>query len=94
MGLDQSLRELVAMCAAEILVPYDVGCCGWAGDKGFTYPELNTSALMALRHQVTPDVIAGFSTSRTCEIGLSLHSGIPYKSVIYLVDQATVLPEH
>ncbi len=94
MGLDQPLRKLAGMCASEILVPYDVGCCGWAGDKGFTYPELNTSALRALRPQITPDVVAGFSTSRTCEIGLSLHSGISYKSIIYLVDQSTVQPEH
>ena len=89
MGLDQQLKELARMCAAEILVPEDVGCCGWAGDRGFTYPELNASALKALKPQITSDVTRGFSTSRTCEIGLSLHSGISYKSIIYLVDQAT-----
>lgn len=89
MGLDQPLKELAQMCAAEILVPEDVGCCGWAGDRGFTYPELNSSALKALKPQITSDVTLGFSTSRTCEIGLSLHSGISYKSIIYLVDEAT-----
>jgi D-lactate dehydrogenase len=89
MGLDLQLKELARMCAMEIMIPEDVGCCGWAGDRGFTYPELNTSALKALKPQITPDVIQGFSTSRTCEIGLSLHSGISYKSIIYLVDQAT-----
>ena len=89
MGLDRQLKELALMCAAEVLVPEDTGCCGWAGDRGFTYPELNASALKALKPQVTSDVIQGFSTSRTCEIGLSLHSGISYKSIIYLVDQAT-----
>jgi D-lactate dehydrogenase len=89
MGLDQQLKELARMCATEILIPEDVGCCGWAGDRGFTYPELNTSALKALKPQITSDVNLGFSTSRTCEIGLSLHSGISYKSIIYLVDKAT-----
>ena len=89
MGLDQQLKELARMCAAEILVPEDVGCCGWAGDRGFTYPELNASALRELKPQITPDITLGFSTSRTCEIGLSHHSGISYKSIIYLVDQAT-----
>lgn len=92
MGLDLQLKELACMCASEILVPEDIGCCGWAGDRGFTYPELNTSALKALKPQITSDVIQGFSTSRTCEIGLSLHSGISYKSIIYLVDQATDTP--
>ncbi len=89
MGLDQQLKDLCRMCAAEILIPEDVGCCGWAGDRGFTFPELNTSALKELKPQITSDVTRGFSTSRTCEIGLSLHSGISYKSIIYLVDQAT-----
>jgi D-lactate dehydrogenase len=94
MGLQQQLKELARMCAAEILTPEDVGCCGWAGDRGFTYPELNTSALKALKPQITSDVTRGFSTSRTCEIGLSLHSGISYKSIIYLVDQATDASEN
>jgi D-lactate dehydrogenase len=90
MGLDPQMKELAHMCAADVLVPEDVGCCGWAGDRGFTYPELNASALKALKPQITSDVTQGFSTSRTCEIGLSLHGGISYKSIIYLVDQATV----
>ena len=29
---------------------------------------------------------AGYSTSRTCEIGLSEHAGVPYRSIVYLVD--------
>jgi D-lactate dehydrogenase len=93
MGLDRKLKELAMLCAGEVLVPEDTGCCGWAGDKGFTYPELNASALKALKPQVTSDITQGFSTSRTCEIGLSLHSGISYKSIVYLVDQSTDIPE-
>jgi len=29
------------------------------------------------------------STSRTCEIGLTTNSGIPYVSIAYLVDECT-----
>ncbi|ETX12207.1 FAD-linked oxidase [Marinomonas ushuaiensis DSM 15871] len=32
---------------------------------------------------------AGFSNSRTCEIGLSEHSGLDYQSIVYLVDRVT-----
>jgi len=32
---------------------------------------------------------AGYSNSRTCEIGLSLHGGIPYQSIVFLVDRCT-----
>lgn len=31
----------------------------------------------------------GYSNSRTCEIGLTTNSGIPYESIVYLVDQCT-----
>jgi D-lactate dehydrogenase len=31
----------------------------------------------------------GISTSRTCEIGLSDHSGIDYHALVYLVDRVS-----
>lgn len=89
MGLDQQLVRLAGMCAEEVVVPEEIGCCGWAGDRGFTRPELNAAALRLLKVNLPPGVSEGYSTSRTCEIGLSLHSGITYKSIVYLVDEAT-----
>ncbi len=89
MGLDQDLRELASFCSERVVVPGDIGCCGWAGDRGFTVPELNASALHELHRQVPPDCRGGYSTSRTCEIGMSLHSGVPYQSIVYLVDSCT-----
>jgi D-lactate dehydrogenase len=89
MGLNEQLIRLASLCCDEVVIPQEIGCCGWAGDRGFTRPELNASALAELKSKLPPDVKRGFSTSRTCEIGLSLHSGISYKSVVYLVDEAT-----
>ena len=88
LGLAGKLVSLASLCAAQVVAPVDTDCCGFAGDRGFTHPELNTSALQALRFQVN-GCDAGYSTSRTCQIGLSLHSGIPYYSILYLVDEAT-----
>ena len=31
----------------------------------------------------------GFSNSRTCEIGLTTHSGVPYQSLVYLINECT-----
>ena len=62
---------------------------GWAGDKGFTTPELNAAAVHTLKDQVPNHCKRGFSNSRTCGIGFSHHSGIPYQSILYLVDEAT-----
>jgi D-lactate dehydrogenase len=89
MGLSPRFRKLAEMCAERVIVPDGVGCCGWAGDRGFTFPELNASALAGLKSGIPRDCAGGYSTSRTCEIGLSLHSGLSYRSIVYLVDRCT-----
>jgi D-lactate dehydrogenase len=89
MGLDARAMSLARACARTVVVPEHVGCCGFAGDRGFNYPELNASALEHLHTAVAGTCSAGYSTSRTCEIGLSAHSGIHYKSILYLVDKCT-----
>ncbi len=92
MKLDQIIIELAKMCSSNVLVPEGVGCCGFAGDKGFTNPELNKYALRKLRKQVEDaNVSIGYSNSRTCEIGLQTNSGVPYVSIVYLVNNATTM---
>ena len=55
-----------------------------------THPELNAYALRKLSAQIKEKGIAvGYSNSRTCEIGLQTNSGIPYRSIIYLVNRCT-----
>lgn len=91
MGLADTLIELARLCSTKVFIPEEVGCCGFAGDRGFTYPELNAYALRKLRPQIEAARISiGYSNSRTCEIGLATNSGIPYVSIAYLVDQCTV----
>ena len=89
MGLQTKLKTIAEACAATVVVPDRVSCCGWAGDKGFTHPELNASALRDLKAALPDDCQSGYSTSRTCEIGLSLHSGRYYRSIVYLVDRCS-----
>ena len=90
MGLADTIISLAKLCSTHVFVPEEVGCCGFAGDRGFTYPELNSYALRKLRPQIEASGITiGYSNSRTCEIGLTTNSGIPYVSIAYLVDQCT-----
>jgi D-lactate dehydrogenase len=88
MRLEDRLVALARMCARDVIVP-EVNCCGFAGDKGFSVPELNAFGLRNLKDQLPAEVTEGYSTSRTCEIGLSLHGGIAYQSIFCLVDRAT-----
>ena len=89
MGFTEKFMELAKLCSNNVHVPKEVGCCGFAGDRGFSHPELNESALRTLKSNLPKDCKEGFSTSKTCEIGLSLHAEIEYKSVFYLVDRVT-----
>ncbi|MFQ5995013.1 MAG: FAD-binding and (Fe-S)-binding domain-containing protein [Acidiferrobacterales bacterium] len=89
MGLEPKLRAIAEACVETVIVPDDIYCCGWAGDKGFEQPELNASALRHLRDSLPHACVSGYSTSRTCEIGLSLHSDRHYRSIAYLVDRCT-----
>lgn len=90
MGLGDTIVALAKLCSTDVFVPEEVGCCGFAGDRGFTHPEVNKYALRKLRPQLEKKGIRmGYSNSRTCEIGLTTNSGIPYESIVYLVDQCT-----
>jgi D-lactate dehydrogenase len=87
MGLQEKFRIVARACTQNPVFPEEVGCCGFAGDKGFTHPGINAWALRNLKLQVDR-LSAGYSNSRTCEIGLSRNSGIDYRSVMYLVRKA------
>jgi D-lactate dehydrogenase len=90
MGLEKQVIELAKHCSSNVLVPEEIGCCGFAGDKGFTRPEINAYALRKLRPQIeAAGVCRGYSNSRTCEIGLTENSGIAYRSIVYLVDECS-----
>ena len=87
MNISNHLIHVAQTCAKQVLIPEEVGCCAFAGDKGFTHPELNEWALRKLRKQVEDaHATMGVSNSRTCEIGLTTHSGIEYYGIAHLVN--------
>jgi D-lactate dehydrogenase len=88
LGQAGKLQRLLAACSNNVVIPEGISCCGFAGDKGFALPQLNASALSELKQQVS-GCSQGVSTSRTCEIGLSQHSGIEYQHLVYLLDKCS-----
>ena len=90
MGVADDLIALARMCSTNVFLPEGIGCCGFAGDRGFTFPELNRYGLRKLRPQIEANHIeVGYSNSRTCEIGLENNTGIPYMNIVYLVNECT-----
>ena len=90
LNLSPKLERIAWACSEEVTVPLHAGCCGFAGDRGFLFPELPESATRREAAEVQAGRHDGhFSSSRTCEIGLTRVTGYVYRSYIYLVEQAT-----
>ena len=89
MNLENEFLELSKKISKNVFVPIDINCCGFAGDKGFSAPQLNTSALQTLNKQINYKIKRGFSTSKTCEIGLGHHAKIEYFSILSLLNECS-----
>ena len=87
-GKMEQLLALAQLCADNVTL-IDSNCCGFAGDRGFLIPELNEHGLRELKAQIPSHCKEGYSTSRTCEIGLEKMSGIDFKSIFYLIEEVT-----
>jgi len=84
--LNDQMVDLAELCAKEVHVT-PIPCCGMAGDRGMRYPELTEASLQHL--DLPSSCSDGYSTSRTCEMSLSNHSGVNFRSLVYLIDEAT-----
>lgn len=87
-GMEQNLLKLAQMCSDKVKM-VETNCCGFAGDRGFTYPELNAHGQRHLAEQIPHDNEGAYSTSRTCEIGMNEFSEVNFKSIFYLIDEVT-----
>ncbi|WP_018150928.1 FAD-binding and (Fe-S)-binding domain-containing protein [Leeia oryzae] len=88
MGTGKQLVALASRCATQVNVP-DIACCGFAGNKGFSLPALNANGLRKLKSSLPSTCQHGVSMSRTCQIGLTSHTGIEYQSIEALLDACT-----
>jgi D-lactate dehydrogenase len=90
MAITPKLVRISSACSETVLVPSDAGCCAFAGDRGFLFPELTASASSAEAAQATAQEHDGhFSSSRTCEIGMTRSTGKVYRSYLHLLDYAS-----
>lgn len=83
-NIDQKYINALSKCAKDVITPEMIYCCGFAGDKGFSVPELNASSLSGLHSQIK-DCDIGVSFNRSCQIGLSHHGKLKYISFVDLL---------
>ncbi|GAB4445116.1 MAG: FAD-binding and (Fe-S)-binding domain-containing protein [Anaerolineales bacterium] len=90
LGLEEKMLEIAQQCARSASVPLNLGCCGFAGDRGLLYPELTASAAEKESAEVNARGYGGcYSSNITCEIGMSEATGREYVSIVYLVERAS-----
>ncbi|MGH2973415.1 MAG: heterodisulfide reductase-related iron-sulfur binding cluster, partial [Solirubrobacterales bacterium] len=90
MGLAPRLRRLAAALAEDVHVAPSATCCGFAGDRGISHPELTESATRPQAEELAGRSFdACLSSNRTCEIGLSRATGADYESVVILLERLT-----
>lgn len=89
MGFEAKLKQLAGACADKVVLPAEVKCCGFGGDRGFVVPELNAHALRKLHADVPSSCCGGYSSNQTCEIGLTAATGLPYRSIVHLLDECS-----
>ncbi|MFM7193354.1 MAG: FAD-binding and (Fe-S)-binding domain-containing protein, partial [Bacteroidota bacterium] len=90
LGLTDKFIAAARACSSSVVVPNAAGCCGMAGDRGFLFPELTRAATAGESAEVNgAGAESGCTTARTCAMALTSSTGIPYRSLISLVDEAS-----
>jgi D-lactate dehydrogenase len=90
LNLDNSLERIVQACVQSAVTPENLGCCGFAGDRGLLFPELTASATSMETEEVLSGRYDGYySSNLTCEMGMALATGKPYRSFLYLIEKAS-----
>ncbi len=90
MGLAPRLRALAGALADDVIVAPSATCCGFAGDRGFSHPELTAAATAEQASELGGRAFdAHLSSNRTCEIGLARATGAEYESFVFLLEELT-----
>jgi D-lactate dehydrogenase len=90
MGLSSRLEALARALADDVFVPPSATCCGFAGDRGISHPELTASATRPESEELAGKSFdAHLSSNRTCEIGLQRATGERYESFLFLLERLT-----
>jgi D-lactate dehydrogenase len=90
LGLAPSLRALAEALADDVYIAPSATCCGFAGDRGISHPELTAAATRPQAEELEGrhfDV--HLSSNRTCEIAMTRATGEPYESVVCLLERLT-----
>lgn len=79
--------QIAKKISEEVITHPFSECCGFAGDRGLLYPEVNQSTIGILKqriekHPEKENIEGFFSSNLTCEVGLS-QSGYKFRHILF-----------
>ena len=90
LALAHPLRVLSKALADDVYIAPSATCCAFAGDRGFSHPELTASATRPQAEELADRSFDAYlSSNRTCEIAMTRATGQPYESVVSLLERLT-----
>lgn len=88
LGLAPSLRALTEALADDVYIAPSATCCGFAGDRGISHPELTAAATRPQAEELSGRQFDAYlSSNRTCEIAMSRATDAPYESPLILLER-------
>jgi D-lactate dehydrogenase len=88
LGLAPSLRTLANALADDVYIAPSATCCGFAGDRGISHPELTASATRSQAEELSGRRFGAYlSSNRTCEIAMTRATGASYESPLILLER-------
>ena len=92
LGLASSLRTLTEALAEDVYIAPSATCCGFAGDRGISHPELTASATRPQAEELSGRSFDAYlASNRTCEIAMTRVTGESYESPLILLERLTRL---
>ena len=90
LGIAEDLRALAHAVAVRVVEPMGGGCCGFAGDRGFTHPELTASATAPMAAEIaTARCTLGVTSNLPCGVGMARATGIPFRHLLEVLEEVT-----
>ncbi len=90
MNLSSRIIKIANETSEKPVIPFNAGCCGMAGDRGFYYPGLLESATKKEAAEVAEHTsVSCYSSGKPCEMSMSESTGKNYRSIFYLLDEVS-----
>lgn len=87
-GWDRPLRQALAASHAEVLQPSAAGCCGMAGDRGWSEPGLTAAATAREGAAVRATAAqVGACSNPACALAIAAATGVTYRHPWVLLAQ-------